>query len=82
MTDIYVLPEVLLEHRVTATQYSSVCVQSEQRFQRRQEAFDRVHKLLMHNITDKCYSQDMKIYTGLWNLHYIVNRLTMQLKEQ
>ncbi|MCI9033121.1 MAG: glycosyltransferase family 2 protein [Lachnospiraceae bacterium] len=63
VTDIYVLPEVLLEHRVTATQYSSVCVRSEQRFQRRQEAFDRVHKLLMHNITDKCYSQDMKIYT-------------------
>ena len=35
VTDIYVLPEVLLEHRVTATQYSSVCVRSEQRFQRR-----------------------------------------------
>lgn len=62
VADIHILPDVLLEHRVTATQYSSVCVQSEQRFQRRQEAFDRVHKLLMHNITDRCYSQDIKIY--------------------
>ena len=45
------------------TQYSSVCVNSEQRFQKRQEAFDKVHKLLIQNITDRCHSQDMKIYT-------------------
>lgn len=63
VTDINVLSDVLLEHRIMATQYSSVCVHSEQHFQKRQEAFDRVHKLLMYNIIDRCHSQDIKIYT-------------------
>ncbi len=63
VTDINVLSDVLLEHRIMATQYSSVCVHSEQHFQKRQEAFDKVHKLLIQNITDRCHSQDMKIYT-------------------
>lgn len=63
VTDIDVLSDVLLEHRVTTTQYSSVCVNSKQRFQKRQEAFNRVHKLLMYNIIDRCHHRDMEIYT-------------------
>lgn len=60
--DIHVLPDVLLEHRVMDTQYSAVCTNSNERFEKRQEAFDRVHKLLINNITDKCDDKDIKIY--------------------
>lgn len=62
VSDIHVLPDVLLEHRVMDTQYSAVCTNSNERFEKRQEAFDRVHKLLINNITDKCDDKDIKIY--------------------
>ena len=62
VSDINVLPDIFLEHRVMATQYSSVCVNSEEKFIKRQEKFDRVHRLLMENITDICTEKDMKIY--------------------
>lgn len=62
VADIHVLPDVLLEHRVMDTQYSAVCINSNERFEKRQEAFDRVHRLLINNITDNCDDKDIKIY--------------------
>lgn len=63
VADMVVLPEILLEHRVMGTQYSAVCSNSSERFGKRQEAFDKVHSMLMHNIADNCGNADMDIYT-------------------
>lgn len=62
VADINVLPDILLEHRVMDTQYSAVCINSGERFEKRQDAFDRVHKMLLSNIVDNCDDYDMKIY--------------------
>lgn len=63
VADINVLPEVLLEHRVMATQYSAECINSEQIFKKRQDALDRVHKKLIYSIVDDCDERDIVIYT-------------------
>lgn len=62
VADIHALPDILLEHRVMDTQYSAVCINSNERFEKRQEAFDRVHRLLIHNIADQCDDNDIKTY--------------------
>ena len=60
VADINVL---LLEHRVMETQYSSVCLNSKDKFDKRQAVFDKVHRILMDNIAKGYKEDDMKVYT-------------------
>lgn len=79
MTDINLLPEVLLEHRVTATQYSSVCTSDIKLYEERQKAFDKIHKMAIDNIADELSKEDMEYYLmctreslGNWNIQDII----------
>lgn len=62
VTDINILPDVLLEHRVMSTQYSVVCLNSNEKFVKRQEYFDVIHEILIRNITDSLLDKDLAIY--------------------
>lgn len=62
LTDINILPDILLEHRISETQYSAVCTNSGQKFAKRQEALDRVHKQVIRYITDQCKDKDINIF--------------------
>lgn len=95
VADINILSEVLLEHRVMATQYSAVCTNSEQRFKKRQDALDRVHRKLIYSIVDDCDERDIVIYTRfmqenikniklkeLLGLFFVMQRLKKSVKSK
>lgn len=52
LTQIHVLPEILLHHRVMSTQYSAVCSTQGDKFVKRQESFDRVHQSLLKKVME------------------------------
>lgn len=62
VTDVVILPYILLEHRVMETQYSAVCTNSEQKYAARQEAFDGIHKRLIYYITDRYVDRNVNIF--------------------
>lgn len=62
VTDINLLPDIMLEHRVFETQYSSVCKISEQLFKERQRSLDYIHGMLINNIIESCYKNEIEQY--------------------
>lgn len=61
VTDINVLPDILLEHRVMQTQYSAVCTNSSEKFAKRQDELDQIHKIAVNQITSGNESYDVFI---------------------
>lgn len=87
VTDINILPYIMLEHRVMETQYSAVCINSEKKFTKRQEAFDNIHLQLIKHIAEQCEEKDVNLYLrftreniGIVKANDIV-RLHMSLSE-
>lgn len=87
ITDINLLPMVLLEHRVMATQYSSVCKLNIKMYEERQKFLDKIHEMAISNIAGTLSKRDMENYflctretIGNWNAHDIVSLLhTMKI---
>lgn len=79
MTDINLLPTVLLEHRVMVTQYSSVCTSDVKLYEERQKALDKIHEMAINNIADILSKEDKEYYLMCtresmesWNIQDII----------